>query len=111
MRRIKSLFTLVVLINLTSLEALAYDIAVENGEGVTIYYNYINDGSELEVTYKSGSGSSNNHPRTSGYEDLEEVTIPSIVNYSGKTYKLQVLVPMLSIVFLEWAEQQNVISS
>ena len=88
MRRIKSLFTLVVLINLTSLEALAYDIAVENGEGVTIYYNYINDGSELEVTYKSGSGSSNNHPRTSGYEDLEEVTIPSIVNYSGKNLQV-----------------------
>ena len=30
--------------------AWAYDIAVENADGVTIYYNYINDGKELEVT-------------------------------------------------------------
>lgn len=28
----------------------AYDIAVANADGVTIYYNYINDGTELEVT-------------------------------------------------------------
>lgn len=28
----------------------AYDIAVENEDGVTIYYNYINNGMELEVT-------------------------------------------------------------
>lgn len=69
-------------------KTMAYDIAVENGKGVTIYYNYINDGSELEVTYKSGSGFSHNHPRTSGYEDLEEVTIPSIVNYSGKNLQV-----------------------
>ena len=31
-------------------KALAYDIAVKNADGVTIYYNYINDGKELEVT-------------------------------------------------------------
>ncbi len=29
----------------------AYDIAVENDDGVTIYYRYINEGKELEVTY------------------------------------------------------------
>lgn len=28
----------------------AYDIAVENADGVRIYYNYINDGTELAVT-------------------------------------------------------------
>ena len=27
----------------------AYDIEVKNSEGVTIYYNYINNGTELEV--------------------------------------------------------------
>ena len=31
-------------------KAFAYDIAVENADGVTIYYNYINNGTELEVT-------------------------------------------------------------
>jgi hypothetical protein len=35
-------------------EAYAYDIKVENADGVTIYYNYINEGTELEVT---GNGS------------------------------------------------------
>ena len=32
-------------------EAYAYDIEVENADGKTIYYNYINEGTELEVTY------------------------------------------------------------
>ena len=31
-------------------KAFAYDIAVKNADGVTIYYNYINDEKELEVT-------------------------------------------------------------
>ena len=31
--------------------ALAYDIVVRNTDGVRIYYNYINNGQELEVTY------------------------------------------------------------
>ena len=32
------------------IEAFAYDIVVENSNGVTICYNYIHDGTELEVT-------------------------------------------------------------
>ncbi len=35
--------------------ASAYDIEVENADGVTIYYNYITDATELEVTYKTTS--------------------------------------------------------
>ena len=38
------------------ISASAYDLAVENADGVIIYYNYINDGTELEVT--SGYSSS-----------------------------------------------------
>ena len=30
--------------------ASAYDIAVTNADGVTIYYNYYNNGTELQVT-------------------------------------------------------------
>ena len=50
----QSLFTILITILLSMVEAkaFAYDIAVENAEGVTIYYNYINDGRDLEVTYK-----------------------------------------------------------
>lgn len=46
----KLLFLLSILFSMFVTRALAYDIAVENADGVTIYYNYINDGQELEVT-------------------------------------------------------------
>ncbi|MBR6263911.1 MAG: leucine-rich repeat protein [Prevotella sp.] len=42
---------LVILISMISNNASAYDIAVKNEDGVTLYYNYINNGTELEVTY------------------------------------------------------------
>ena len=50
----------------------AYNIAVENADGVTIYYNYINNGTELEVT--SGDN------KYSGV-----VNIPSQVTYMNRT--------------------------
>ena len=59
--------------------ASAHDIEVQNGDGVTIYYNYINDGTELEVTYygsyKSGS-----------YRG--SVVIPEEVTYENSTLKV-----------------------
>ena len=36
--------------SMVGIEAFAYDIVVENCDGVTICYNYIHDGTELEVT-------------------------------------------------------------
>ena len=36
-------------------KASAYDVAVRNADGVNIYYNYINDETELEVTYRTSS--------------------------------------------------------
>ena len=38
-----------------SATAFAHDIEVKNADGVTIYYNYINNGTELEVSF-CGSG-------------------------------------------------------
>ena len=51
-------------------------IEVVNGDGVTIYYNYTNDGKDLEVTY-----SDNNK-----YHD--SVVIPSEVTYMSSTFKV-----------------------
>ena len=34
------------------LVASAHDIEVKNTDGVTIYYNYTNDGTELAVTFR-----------------------------------------------------------
>ena len=53
-----------------------YDIAVKNADGVTIYYKYINNGTELEVT-------SNNNTKYSGV-----VVIPEEVTYMGTTRKV-----------------------
>ena len=64
---------LVLLINMISTKAFAYDIAVQNADGVTIYYNYINDGNELEVT-------------NSKY--LGNVVIPEEVTYMSRTLKV-----------------------
>ena len=43
---------LIVLMSMVGEKAYAYDIAVNNANGVTIFYNYVNDGMNLEVTYK-----------------------------------------------------------
>ena len=53
--------------------AYAYDIAVNNTDGVTIYYNYSNNGQELEVTSGSYSGS---------------VSIPEEVTFMNRTRKV-----------------------
>ena len=58
--------------------ASAHDIAVQNADGVTIYYNYINDGKELEVTSKDGYSGS--------YKG--EVVIPEEVTYMNRTRKV-----------------------
>ena len=33
----------------------AHDIEVKNADGVTIYYNYFNNGTELEVTFRGNN--------------------------------------------------------
>lgn len=62
----------VVLMCINSIKASAYDIAVANDDGVTIYYNYSTDGKELTVTnsYSNYSGS---------------VIIPESVVYMNRT--------------------------
>jgi hypothetical protein len=59
-----------------SLSIKAYDISVKNSDGILIYYDYINNGTELEVKgYLSPNDSSN-------------IIIPEEVTYSGKTRKV-----------------------
>lgn len=65
------LFTLLIL--MISTKAYAYDIAVKNADGVTIYYNYINNDKELEVT--SGKYSDN-------------IVIPEEVIFMNRTRKV-----------------------
>ena len=67
---------------LLPLVASAHDIEVQNADGVTIYYNYINNGTELGVTF-----------RGSNYEDYSNeyqgnVAIPEEVTYMNRTRKV-----------------------
>ena len=61
------------------LVAGAHDIEVPNADGITIYYNYINDGKELKVTYRGTSYSDYNYR----YEGA--VVIPEEVTYMNRT--------------------------
>ena len=60
--------------------ASAHDIEVKNADGVTIYYKYINNGTELAVTYRG----------TNCYtkEYTGNVVIPEEVTYMGSTRKV-----------------------
>lgn len=74
MKRQNLSFLLILLMSMMGLSVTAHDIAVENSDGVTIYYNWINDNTELAVT--SGGGYSGN------------VVIPKLVSYGGATYSV-----------------------
>ena len=79
----KKNFLLALLLCMFGVNASAedYDFSVKNADGVTIYYNYINDGQEAEVTceYSSLFYSSN-------YDGI--VVIPEEVTYNDKTMKV-----------------------
>ena len=76
----KLFFLFSILLSMVGTRASAYDIAVENADGVTIYYNYINDGKELEVvTVYDNTG----HIFYSG-----DVVIPEEVTYMNRTLKV-----------------------
>ena len=78
-------FHLLALLSMVSIKVYAYDIAVENEDGVTIYYNYINGGEELEVTYAY-------HNLGETYKTYDyysgNVVIPEKVSYMNKTRKV-----------------------
>ena len=62
--------------SMVGVKAFAYDIAVNNDDGVTIYYNYINDNKELEVTNKYYGCYT------------RSVKIPESVTYNSNTYSV-----------------------
>ena len=82
---------------LLPLVASAYDIAVENADGVTIFYNYTNDGKELEVTaqgiysrtiHDSHFNRDYIHYYSTGYSNIDILKIPSEVSYMGRLRKV-----------------------
>ena len=81
MKEFKIMLTL--LMSLISINVMAYDIAVKNADGVTIYYNYSEDGTELIVT--------NSHFYYQYFYDAAyrgDVVIPEEVSYMNRTRKV-----------------------
>ena len=62
--------------------ASAHDIEVKNADDVTIYYNYVNDGTKLEVTYRGTSYSDYSN------EYSGNVVIPEEVTYMNETRRV-----------------------
>jgi hypothetical protein len=58
----------------------AHDIAVPNADGVTIYYNYINNDTELAVTF--------GEDENTNYKYSGAVVIPEEVTLEGRTLKV-----------------------
>lgn len=75
-------FLLSLLAILANISIYAHDIAVANADGVTIYYKYINNRTELAVTCRGTSYS------LYANEYSGNVIIPESVSYNGNTYSV-----------------------
>ena len=75
-------FLLILLLSMSGATAFAHDIGVKNDDGVTIYYVWTNNKTELAVSYR-GSNSTSYSNEYSGV-----VVIPSSVTYNGTTYSV-----------------------
>jgi hypothetical protein len=71
---------LILLINMLGIKASAHNIEVANSDGITIYYDFIKNCTELSVSYKGYN--SNQYPN----EYTGNIVIPDSVNYNGVTY-------------------------
>ena len=80
----QSLITILLaaLMSIIGAKAYAHDIEAPNDDGVIIYYNWINNNTELAVTYQGSSYSSYNDDYSGN------VVIPSTVVYQGTTYNV-----------------------
>ena len=82
MKQLRITILLTVLMSMFGAKAFAHDIEVENKEGVTIYYNWINDKTELAVSFRGYYEDSYSNEYTG------DIIIPESVEYDGKTYSV-----------------------
>ena len=73
---------LLIVMTLLPMVAMAHDIEVVNEQGKTIYYVWINNNTELAVSYRGDYYSSYSN------EYSGEVIIPASVDYNGGTYSV-----------------------
>ena len=80
MKLFKRAYLLTVLLSAVGANVFAHDIEVANADGVTIYYVWTNDQTELAVSYRGGR-----YDRYSN-EYSGALIIPESVTYNGTTY-------------------------
>ena len=73
---------LAILTMLVSVSALSHDIEVVNADGVTVYYLWYKNNTELSVTFRG------NEPDSYSNEYSGKVVIPQIITYNGKSYSV-----------------------
>ena len=71
---------LALLLSMKGIDVFAHDIEVANSDGVTIYYTWQNNNTELAVSYFGNSAGDYTNEYTGN------VIIPESVTYDGKTY-------------------------
>lgn len=90
MKQIIVLLTLVAF----AINVNAYDFSVKNADGINIYYNYINNGKEVAVTYegyyKTWSSSKLDYIYWyGGYRGIGDcLVVPETVTYNDRTYPI-----------------------
>jgi hypothetical protein len=82
MKQSSIIILLTMFISMVSTKAVAHDIEVKNSDGVTIYYNWIDNHKNLAVTYKGS------HFPRDGQSYSGNVVIPESVEYEGNTYNV-----------------------
>ena len=65
-----------------SYDSGSFDFSAKNSDGITIYYNVLNE-EEAEVTYASRGNNGN-----LGYENIRSIRIPSTANNNGRTLRV-----------------------
>lgn len=80
MKHFKLSFLLTLLMSMMGIEATAHNIEVANSDGVTIYYTWANNNTELSVSYGGSSYDSYSNEYTGS------VVIPETMTYNGTTY-------------------------
>ena len=82
MKHLCTKILLAMLMSMMGINAFAHDIEVKNADGEAIYYNYINDGKELEVTFRGS------HDDQYYNEYQGNIVIPEEVTYMNRTRKV-----------------------
>ncbi len=82
MKQIKLTFLLIVIMSMVGAKSFAHDFAVANDDGVTIYYVWTNNKTEVAVSYQGSNYSSYDNEYTGN------VVISESVVYNGKTYSV-----------------------